>query len=168
MIVIDPPWPMEKIERDCRENQVGFDYPTMTINQIMAMTIGDRLISEVAAKSCHVFLWTTHRFLPDAFSILASWGAKYRATFVWAKAGGFQPVGFPQFNCEFALWGCFGSPVFADTKAFNLCFEAKRGKHSEKPGEFYETLRRVTAGRRLDVFNRREIEGFIGYGNEAK
>lgn len=28
-IVCDPPWPVEKIERDARPNQVVFDYPTM-------------------------------------------------------------------------------------------------------------------------------------------
>ena len=28
-IVIDPPWPMTKIERDARPNQAGFSYPTM-------------------------------------------------------------------------------------------------------------------------------------------
>jgi hypothetical protein len=29
-IVIDPPWDMEKIERQVRPNQHGFDYPTMS------------------------------------------------------------------------------------------------------------------------------------------
>jgi predicted RNA methylase len=29
VIVIDPPWPMQKIERDGRPNQSAFDYPTM-------------------------------------------------------------------------------------------------------------------------------------------
>jgi hypothetical protein len=35
-IVIDPPWEMEKIERDVRPNQVAFDYPTMSVGEIMA------------------------------------------------------------------------------------------------------------------------------------
>jgi len=62
VLVIDPPWPMEKIERDARPNQIGFDYPTMTEDELARLDLpfGD---------DSHIFLWTTHKFLPMALRL---------------------------------------------------------------------------------------------------
>jgi len=190
VVVIDPPWPMKKIERDVREKQAEFDYPTLDIwcrqpeegracwiaecgegeepiscNSIECV-IG-RVLSESLKDSAHIFLWTTHRFLPAAINLIEAWNLKYVCLFTWHKPGGFQPINLPQYNCEFAIYARKGTPKFASTKNFSVCFEAPRGKHSEKPERFYDMLRAATVGARLDMFNRREIEGFVGWGNEA-
>ena len=57
VIVIDQPWPMRKIERDVSPNRAEFDYPTMSEEELTALEIP-------AATDCHVWLWTTHKFLP--------------------------------------------------------------------------------------------------------
>ena len=161
-IVIDPPWPMEKIERDVAPDQVAFDYPTMSEDQLAAFPVAD-----MAADDCHLFCWTTHKFLPMSLRLLDAWGFRYVLTMVWHKPGGFQPFGLPQYNCEFAIYARRGTPTFADTKAFNVCFQAPRREHSRKPDEFYDVIRRVTTGPRIDVFSREARDGFDVYGNET-
>lgn len=160
VIVIDPPWPMEKILREVHPEQVTMDYPTMQESELEDIKIP-------SSKDCHLWLWTTHKFMPMAFRLAAGWGLKYVCTFVWHKPGGFQPFNLPQYNCEFALYCRRGSPEFTTTKDFPVCFNAPRGKHSEKPEKFYDMVSRVTSGKRLDMFARRKIKGFSSWGNEV-
>jgi len=161
-IVIDPPWKTEKILREVAPNQVGFDYPTMTLDELHSYEVPWQL----ADDDCHLFLWATQKYLPDAYELLVSWGFKYIFTMVWHKAGGFQPFNLPQYNCEFVVYGRKGSPEFIDTKNFFTCFDGERRGHSQKPKEFYQLVERVCAGPRIDVFSREKHEGFEQYGYE--
>jgi N6-adenosine-specific RNA methylase IME4 len=163
-IVLDPPWPMTKIERDVRPNQVAFDYPTMTEDAIRAF---GKQVQDMAAENCHLFIWTTQKFLPFAVDLVEFWGFRYVVTMVWHKAGGFQPTRMPQFNCEFVVYARKGVPQFVTTQGFACCFNGPRREHSRKPDEFYEMIRLVTSGPRIDVFSREAREGFDQYGNET-
>ena len=160
VIVIDPPWPVAFNTRETRPNQAVLPYRPMSLDEIYALKLP-------MAEACHVWVWTTHRFLPAAFNCLVTWGLRYVCCFVWHKPGGMQPMDLPQFNCEFALYARTGTPRFLDTTAFPTCFTAERGAHSAKPDAFYAMVARVTAGRRLDMFNRRSIPGFDGWGQES-
>lgn len=158
-IVVDPPWDMKKIEREERPNQHEFDYPPMSIDEIKAISIP-------ADDNCHLYLWTTQKYLPDAFSVLESWGFRYIFTMTWHKNGGFQPFGLPQYNSEFVLFGRKGNMDFLTTKAFPTCFNGERREHSRKPESFYELVNRVSPGPKLDMYNREKREGFDQYGND--
>lgn len=163
-IVIDPPWPMTKIERDVAPNQAGFSYPTMTDEELRAFA---GTVIEMAADDCHIFMWTTQKFQWLAKELIELYGFRPMFTMVWHKAGGFQPFGLPQFNCEFVIYGRKGTPRFVSTKNFDCCFNAPRREHSRKPDEFYDIVSLATKGPRVDVFSREPREGFEQFGNET-
>ncbi len=162
VIVIDPPWPMKQMETEIRPqaSNVGFDYPVMTEDELAVLDVP-------SADDCHLFLWTTQRFLPMALRLVPVWGFQYSCLFVWHKTKGMQPLYLPYFNCEFAVYARKGNPKFTTTKNFKTCNEWPNTGHSRKPDGFYDMIRRVTGGRRLDMFNRRKLDGFETYGNEA-
>ena len=165
-VVIDPPWsygsagttPGERMRGNILAE--GADYPSMTVEELADLDLP-------LGPDAWVFLWTTNGHLPSAFQLLDSWELKYRYTMVWHKDGGpKQPTG-PTYNAEFVLVASKGSPLFTDVTSFSTCFSAPRTSHSAKPEEFYELLRRVTPFPRLDMFNRRAIDGFDVWGDEA-
>jgi len=159
-IVVDPPWMMEKILRDERTNQKDFDYPTMELDEIKMLPI-ERM---AVADGCHIYLWTTQKYLPDAFDILRAWGVEYQCLMVWHKNVGFTPFSW-MYNGEFCLFGHIGSlPLVKMGMA--LVFSAKVREHSRKPDEFYDLVRQASPEPRLDMFAREQREGFETWGNE--
>ena len=160
VVVIDPPWEITQYQMHTEDNHKPLQYPTMTLEEIKDLEVP-------CADDCHVFLWTTQKFLPRVFEMLKHWGFDYRFTITWVKNRGMKPLNHPQYTTEFCICARKGNPKFISTVGFFTHINAKSIKHSEKPEEFYELLRNVTAGRRLDMFNRRKIEGFEGWGNES-
>lgn len=161
-IVIDPPWPVAKIERDERPNQgVALDYPTMTLDEIAALPVAEL----AAADGCHIYLWTTQKFLPDAFSLFNAWGVRYQCLMTWVKPTGMTPYSW-MYNTEHVLFGRIGK-LDLQRMGLKLSFEAQVTRHSEKPAVFYERVAQASPEPRLDMFARNTRDGFDVWGNEV-
>jgi N6-adenosine-specific RNA methylase IME4 len=163
-LVADPPWPMTKLEREVRPKQgPRLRYKTMTVEAIERLPV-QQLIDP---KSCHLYLWTTHRFLPDALRIMATWGFTYHCLLTWVKPVGFTPFSW-MFNTEHVLFGYAGK-LAAGKKGLKVSFDAPvtKGTHSEKPDVFFDRVRQFSPGRRLEMFTWKTREGFDAWGNES-
>lgn len=156
VVVIDPPW--EIVTR-----KGNLPYPSITNLEIAEILLDQDPFSE----NCHVFLWTTQKFLPESIKLVRLLGLEYSCVFTWVKNRGMKPVQRPEYKTEFIVYARAGRPKFSSTKQFSTVLNANRQGHSVKPEEFYTLIRRVTEGSsRLDMFNRRRIYGFDGWGLE--
>jgi N6-adenosine-specific RNA methylase IME4 len=132
----------------------------MTLEEISNLPIIDLADRE----GCHVYLWTTHKFLPDAFDLFLKWGIKYECLMTWVKNVGFTPFSW-MYNTEHVLFGRIGS-LKLTRLGMKLSFEASVTRHSEKPDIFYERVREASPEPRLEMFTRKVHEGFKPWGNE--
>lgn len=160
-LIIDPPWPVKKIERDERPDQGKIlDYPVMSIEQIKELPI----LKWANPNGCHVYLWTTHKFLPIAFEVFEKWEVNYECLLTWVKNVGFTPFSW-MYSTEHSLFGRIGNlPLLK--KGERLDFKAKVREHSRKPDEFYDKIKIVSPEPRLDLFSREKRSGFDQYGDE--
>ena len=168
VVVIDPPWPTSGYLSSVDVAHKKHDYSTMPIPDIAAMPI-----ENVMCDDSWLFMWTTNGMMPEAYKLLECWGCRYRFTMAWHKGVAPKPYGLPQYNAEYIIVGSRGNPKFRETTDFFLlntwaAFRDAQGAHiaSAKPSGFYRLLERVTEEPRLDIFGRRHIEGFDGWGNE--
>lgn len=161
VIYADPPWPVTKIIRKVRPNQVTMDYPTMSLQDITNLPVGT-----LAKDKSVCFLWTTQRFLPDAFGVLAAWGFRYQRTISWDKGNGMCLFGFHHRN-EFLLFGYKGKlDIYPKRKAFPTHVTAKSAKHSSKP-QIFRDLIEPFGQERIELFARERVPGWDAWGNEV-
>ena len=162
VVSVDPPWPYEGESKnitsfDSVGRRVANPYPEMSIEQI-------KNIKLPLMDNAVVLLWTTHKFLPDAFEILKEWNLDYKATLVWNK----EKIGMGawfRMQCEFCLVGIKGKPYWENTLYRDIITEARR-EHSRKPDSFFEMIEKITMGNRLEYFSREKREGWKVFGND--
>jgi len=135
----------------------------MTLAEIEAMPV-----SAVADKDCRLWLWTTNRYLPAAFTVMSAWGFDYRQTLVWHKADGNMGGSVAPNSAEYLLVGVQGKPRRL-VKLKSAVWKFPQGKrHSRKPEEFQDMVETVSPGPYLELFARRPREGWTVWGNEVE
>jgi len=165
IILADPPWPIQIISRKVRPKQKQMPYSTMTLEDIINLPI-QKIIDP---DECHLFLWTTQKFLPKAFKVMDAWGFKYNCTITWDKTYGLTPFSF-MWSTEFCLYGQLKGkwkrPV--GVGKFKTCFTEKPTRHSRKPRKMYEIIEGFCGDLpRIELFARYRRPGWDIWGNEV-
>lgn len=160
-VVIDPPWDWGD-EGDV--NQFGRakpEYHTMPISDIESLPV-----NKIADDNCHLYLWVTNRSLPKAFRLIEAWGFRYITCLTWVKPS----IGMGNYfrgSTEQVLFAVKGSQMLK-RRDVGTHFEAKRGDgHSAKPDEFYSLVESCSYGPYIDVFGRKERDGWTVWGENS-
>ena len=164
-ILMDPPW----MERGGGKIKRGADrhYPLLKTKD-MPRVIYESGVFNPDPVGCHLWMWTTNNFLPDALWLIEALGFRYVTNAVWVK----QRVGLGQYlrgQHELLLLAVRGSGVHARTedKSIPSVLRAPRTEHSKKPEEAFDLIAKRSKGPYLEMFSRQEREGWTTWGNEV-
>jgi N6-adenosine-specific RNA methylase IME4 len=174
-IVADPPWHYEqgfggsvgrggffKGSTERAKVQVKpLPYSSMTVDEIAAMPV-----RSLAAEDAWLWLWTTSKYLPDAFLITQRWGFRYRQVIVWRKTGNPPPFGgtVAPPHAEFLLLCSTGQPRRTGRVPSSVIEAPKQNVHSVKPDVFLDLVEATTPGPYVELFCRRPRFGWDSWG----
>jgi N6-adenosine-specific RNA methylase IME4 len=152
-------------------------YATMSFEQLAALPV-----SELASpEGCHLFLWTSGPFLPQALELIKVWKFRFSSrAFTWIKTKRSWDPRDPLTESDFHVG--LGLTVRHQTEIVLLARRgncrrqrkdvreliiAPRREHSRKPAEFYSRVERYCAGPYVDLFAREQRPGWDAWGDEV-
>lgn len=161
-IVADPPWGYEGFAPPWRSS-VDPHYPLMTLEEIKALPI-----QALAARDCHLYLWSVLPLMEEAYECLREWGFKPSTVITWCKRGPGLGAGW-RGNTEHLLVARRGSApfLFSADGPGTWHVSSRGGVHSRKPDLFMDLIEQASPAPRLEMFARRQRLGWDTWGNEA-
>ena len=162
-VVADPPWTPDLgatwATRFTDKARPQKHYQTMSVDDICAL-------QPPTAKQAHLWLWVLNQHIDWGYTVARAWGFEPQQVVTWAKPG--MGTGRFQCNTEHVLVcrkGTRHGNPFGGTGG--TWFNWPRGRHSEKPAEFYALVERVSPGPRLEMYARARRAGWDAFGNEV-
>lgn len=166
IIYADPAWQLKAGTPNLHAKKQGnreLVYPTMTVEQIKALNV-----SSITEENAVLFLWTTNKYIEDAYAVARSWGFKPSTMLVWCKKPKGRGLGGTfGISTEYLLFARKGT-FKAKERHWSTWFEAKRGKHSEKPLIARQMIEKCFEGEKIELFARDKAEGWDVWGNEVE
>jgi N6-adenosine-specific RNA methylase IME4 len=133
-----------------------------------------------APTGCHLFVWTSGPFLPQAIELIRAWEFKYSTrAFTWLKTRRSWEPGELLMESDFPVG--LGLTVRHQTEIVLLARRgncrrrrkdirelilAPRREHSRKPDEFYRRVEQYCDGPFVDLFARERRPGWHVWGDE--
>lgn len=140
-------------------------YPTLSLDEICA-------IKPPMDEQSHLYIWCVAQHVDWAYKLAEAWKADPVILWTWKKPG----LGVGRFRCNTEhvlvarlgtrMGNPFGSGGRHAQATGGTCFEWPRGRHSEKPAEFYELVERLSPSPKLDMYARAGRSGWYCWGDE--
>lgn len=163
IIYADPSWSYNDKQDTPQLGGAAKHYDTMSVSEICKLPVNN-----ISEKDSVLFLWVTSPLLEDAFTVIKSWGFKYKTSFVWDKIkhnmGHYNSV-----RHEMLLIATKGSCTPDNKTLYDSVQSIERNdNHSEKPIEFLNIIDDLyNYGNKLEMFCRNiKKDKWYGWGNE--
>jgi len=164
VVLADPPWRYD-FSVDSSD-AIESHYSTLALSEIVAIPVSDLTLPDSV-----LILWGTWPKLPEALSVMKSWGFEYVTGFPWIKMKAdfsiHYGMGYWVRGCsECLLIGRKGKVSPPKQHGF-LGLLAPNLQHSRKPDSIYE-LAETLPGPYIELFARRPRSDWTVVGNEIE
>ncbi len=165
VILADPPWHFRTYSEKGWRKSAHAKYRCMTQEDIGALPVG-----ALCAPDCLMVMWATAPHLPQALSVMESWGFTFKTAGAWAKqsrTGSHWAFGtgyLLRSAAEFFLIGTRGRITQLSRSSRNLLAAPVR-EHSRKPEAMYELVEATWPGPYVELFATHPREGWLSWGD---
>ena len=177
-IIADPPWKYEgrgpASTKEHRPNSYGAApsseerYGAMTMEELKQLPI-----KNMSEDKAHLYLWVTNAFIERGWQLCKDWGFEPKTVVTRGKLR--RADGKPSMKTGYYFRGATEHFIFATKGNLRLkdkaveptLFLSERLPHSVKPEWFYELVNRCSFDNKLELFARKEREGYDCFGNQV-